>query len=98
MVDRYQEDFQRCQEIKTKMDSLYEERRAAEAAKKPTSTVDYRLKSEAAKLTKEVTGLEKLIYLYENNDAKYVTYVDLSSHVYCNVSIATTNTKKHQAT
>lgn len=52
------------------------ERQQAEAAGKSTATVDYKMKAESGKLTKECTNMDKLVYEYENNVAKYESIPD----------------------
>lgn len=65
-MDRYKEDLDRTKDIQKKVQMFMQERQQAEAAGKSTSSIDYKLKAENAKLTKEIINLEKLIYEYEN--------------------------------
>ena len=71
LLDKYPEDLERCKGIATKMQVLLKERKQAEAAGKSTATVDYKLKAESGKLTKECINMDKMVYEYENNVAKY---------------------------
>ena len=70
-IDKYAEDLERCKGIHAKIQGLLKERKQAETAGKSTATVDYKLKAESGKLTKECINLDKLVYEYENNVAKY---------------------------
>ena len=73
MVDRYQEDFTRAQGIHSSISKLFKERQQASENKQPTGKFDYRIKSSMESLKQEIGGLEKLKYLYEENDAKYAS-------------------------
>ena len=71
MVDRYQDDLKRAKGINDDLTKTFKERQELQKQGKPTGRFDYRLKSDLDKLKLEIVALDKLIYLYQNNDAKY---------------------------
>ena len=50
---------------------MFNERQDLVAQKKPVGKVDYKLNSKVKSLQQDVQALEKLHYLYNNDDAKY---------------------------
>ena len=73
MVDRYQEDVRRITGMHTELSQLFAERQQAAEEKKTTAKFDYQLKRKLDALKPEIVAMEKLLYLYENNDKQYAS-------------------------
>ena len=72
MLDQYNQDLVKAQKLQDELYSCLEERNSQLSKGQTTGRVDYRLKGGLETLKQEMKNLEKLAYLYQNdNDNKY---------------------------
>ena len=69
MVDRYPDQIKDSQNLNNQIKQAFEDRKATSAKGQSTGRLDYSLRSQLDRFKVEITGLEKLLYLYENNNA-----------------------------
>ena len=77
-MDKFKWDlvYNKAKELKNDISKMLDEREKIMAKKQSTGGVDYRLKSKNESLKKEINQLEKVIYLYENNDVSVKSVPD----------------------